>query len=494
MNEMDGTRISRRRFLQVGAMTAAGATMAACAAPAAPAPAPEQPAAEAPEAVEPTAPPAEAPAEAPAAEVTNIQFSGWGNEEEDQGVQAAIKVFEEQNGGTVKVEWLHIPDTNVYPDKILAMAAAGAPPDTGFIINGVLRTWVKEGLLLDITDMLKADPVIGVPGYFIEPQEEQRCSYDGRWYGIGSCWVAPHVYYNAESFEEAGIEPPTNNASEAWTWSTLLENARKLTVDTAGKHPGESGFDPESVDRYAIQWPTWSIPLHAAIQSNGGQWLDSETQLLALDTPEATEALQAVADLMLVEHVMPQAAAMESLGMSNTQMLENKKLAMAVDGSWALSWITKINAPLGTAVLPMIDAPATDMQAHLHSAFKATTKPEASWQWLSFLATEFYQLLFLRMGLWLPSQTALMTDEGLKKWMTLRTAPGEGVHPEGFEKIVTEYVPQYGKVLYMPPGYPKADAIITPALDAIWIGDKTAAEAMAEAVPEANAILQAEQG
>jgi multiple sugar transport system substrate-binding protein len=98
----------------------------------------------------------------------------------------------------------------------------------------------------------------------------------------------------------------------------------------------------------------------------------------------------------------------------------------------------------------------------------------------------------LRIGLWLPSQTALMTEEGLKKWMTLRTAPGQGVHPEGYELIVNEYVPKYGHVLYMPPGYPKADAVITPALDAIWIGDKTAEQAMAEAVPEANAILEAE--
>jgi ABC-type glycerol-3-phosphate transport system substrate-binding protein len=53
-------------------------------------------------------------------------------------------------------------------------------------------------------------------------------------------------------------------------------------------------------------------------------------------------------------------------------------------------------------------------------------------------------------------------------------------------------VPQYGQVLYMPPGTPKTDAIITPALDAIFVGDKTAEEAMTQAVPEANAILEAE--
>ena len=54
--------------------------------------------------------------------------------------------------------------------------------------------------------------------------------------------------------------------------------------------------------------------------------------------------------------------------------------------------------------------------------------------------------------------------------------------------------PKYGKVLYMPPGYSKIGSIINPAFDAIWVGDKTAEEAMAEAVPDANVILAEEAG
>jgi multiple sugar transport system substrate-binding protein len=264
-------------------------------------------------------------------------------------------------------------------------------------------------------------------------------------------------------------------------------------VDINGNHPGDSSFDIENVDRWGIHWPTWWIPVHSAIASNGGQWIDRDSGLLVLDQPEATEAIQNIADLMLEHQVMPQAVAVEQLGMSNTQMLENGKLAMAVDGSWALAWIHKINATLGTAVLPKMKQPATNMQAHLHSVFANTQNPEAAWSWVSFLATEYYQLLFLQIGLWLPSQTDLMTPEGRQKWMTLRESPTVGVHPEGFEQIVTEFVPKYGHVNYMPPGWAKADAIITPALEAVWIGDQSAEEAMAVAVPEANAILEAEQ-
>ncbi len=469
---MAAYRVSRRGFLQWGGISLAATVLAACAPPAAP---------------QPAAAPAVKEEVAPAAKEVTISFMGWGGPEEDEGVRAAIKVFQEENP-SIKVTWLHTPEN--YSEKLLAMIAAGTPPDTAFIRNQEFMTYAHEGMLLDITEKLKADLVIGKPGYFIEPQETERSTYKGRWYGIGSCWTASHLYLNADIFEEAGIEPPSNDPDEAWDWAHFLEVARQLTVDVNGKHPGENGFDPENVDRWAIYWDTWWMHLNAAIQSNEGQYIDRESGLLALDQPAATEALQSIADLVLVHHVMPQSRVFQELGMSNTQMLENRKLAMAVDGSWALAWMHKIQATLGTAVLPKMKRPATGMQAHLHSILKATKYPEESWMWIRFLATEFYQLIFLRMGLWLPSQTALMTEEGLKKWMTTRTSPTEGVHPPGYELIVTEYVPKYGHVLYQPPGYQKVESILNPAFDAIWIGDKTAEEAMKEVVPEANAIFE----
>jgi hypothetical protein len=53
-------------------------------------------------------------------------------------------------------------------------------------------------------------------------------------------------------------------------------------------------------------------------------------------------------------------------------------------------------------------------------------------------------------------------------------------------------VVNHGKVLYMPPGWPKVGSIIDPALDPVWIGKAQVAEVLPEAVAEANAILQEE--
>ena len=344
------TKLSRRDFMKVAGLVSGAGILVACQ--------PAGTATDAPAAGETAAP--------PAAETVTITFTGWGGTEEDEGVKAAVKYFEGQNPN-IKVNWIQIPEN--YGEKILSMVAAATPPDTAFIYNTIFQQYVKDGLLLDITDNMKQDPVISKPDYFIEPQESERCTVDGKWYGFGSCWVAPHIYYNADIFEKEGITPPSNNPDEAWDWDTFLEISKQLTIDVNGNHPGDSGFDPDNMERWAIQWPTWSIPLHAAIASNGGHWLNQETGLIELDKPEATEALQKVADLMLVQNVSPRGTAFEALGLTNTQMLENGKLAMAIDGSWALSWITKINAKLGTAVCPKIVEPATDMQAHIHCGF-----------------------------------------------------------------------------------------------------------------------------
>jgi multiple sugar transport system substrate-binding protein len=348
------------------------------------------------------------------------------------------------------------------------------------------RTLIANTLLLDITDNLKADPLVGAKGYFIEPQEEQRCTQDGKWYGIGSCWVAPHIYYNADVFAEAGVEPPSNDPAKAWTWQQFLDAATALTIDATGKHPNESGFDAENIQRWGVQWANNWYFLDSAIVGNGGYYVDPNTGLFVLDQPAATEAVQNLADLVLKHKVSPAGTAMEALGMTNTQMLDTGRLAMAIDGSWALSWLYKITAKLGTGVLPgMSEKTGTDMQAHFHSGFTSTQHPAESWEWLRFLATPFYQTQFCKIGLWLPSQTDLMTQEGLTTWLT------PGVHPDGYVDIATKFVPQYGKTMFMPPGWQEANTqVIVPAIEKIWIGDATAEEALIAVMPEANKILQ----
>jgi multiple sugar transport system substrate-binding protein len=457
---MDSKRLSRRGFLQLAGATGSLVFLAACQAPI-------------PGATSGSA------GGAPTQERVKIEFLGM------PGMPDAIPEeqarFHEEHPD---VEWVLVEQQEGV--QLLTLLAAGTPPDCSRIESNVYRTFVVEDVLVDITDFIDADPLFSAPDYWIQPQETDRCAVNGRWYGIGSCWVAPHIYYNLDLFEEVDIEPPSNDPEQAWSWNHFLEVARQMTIDANGNHPGSADFDINNVERWGVNWPTWWIPLHAAVQSNGGQWVDQNSQQIALDRPEATEALQRIADLMLVHQVMPQSTFLSALGMSGAQLLETKKVAMQVDGSWALSWLYQIEGTLGTAALPKMKRPATDMQAHLVCAVKGKTNLSQSWDLLRFLSSPWYQERYCNLGLWLPSQTSLMTDEAIARWCV------EPIHPPGYQDIVTKYTVNYGHYLTMPIGYPKAvGTVLQPAFDSIWTGAKTAEEAMS-VVPNANAVLAEE--
>ncbi|MCE7982338.1 MAG: extracellular solute-binding protein [Caldilinea sp. CFX5] len=458
MQEKPNFSLTRRQFLRLSAGMAGSVALVACAAPG--------------------VAPAGGGGAAPAAETIVIEFLGDpGNPDNYPDEQAK---FREENPG---LDWKQVQQQEGV--QLLTLIAAGTPPDAARVESNLYRTFVKDKVLVDITDLIEADSLLSKPDYWLQPQETDRCAVDGRWYGIGSCWVAPHMYFNAEVFEAAGIEPPSNDPEQAWEWDKFVEVAKQMTTDVNGKHPGEDGFDPENVDVWGVNWPTWWIPLHAAIQSNEGTWINSEGKL-ALDSPEATQALQRIADLRFVHQVMPQAAQMEGLGMSDVQLLETKKVAMHVDGSWALSWLYKIEGKLGTAVLPKMKRPATDLQAHIVTIVNGAKHTEEAWQLVRFLSSPWYQQRYCEQGLWLPSQTALTTPEAVAEWCT------EPVHPAGYVDIVTKYVPKYGHFLTMPTGYIKAqDTIVNPALTAIFNGEQTAEEAM-KVIPDANKVMEEE--
>ena len=418
-------------------------------------------------------------------DVITVSFAGWGQPPEQEGVLAAIEVFEQENPG-IRVEWRHTPD-NEFTRVFLSDVAAGTPADTSFIMSDTYETFRSEGLLLDITDRIMNDPLLGQENYFL-PQEAARCADDnGRWHGIGSTWVAPHLYYNAALLEEAGITPPGFQDDEIWDWDTFVENAKQLTLDSNGRHPDDAGFDPDDIVQWGVEYPLFPNPtyLTAAVFSNGGQFINENGS--GLDSPEAMEALQNLADLIYVHHVAPRSAAMSSLGMANTQMLDTGRLAMVVEGSWALSWINSsaLSIPLGVGALPKMSQAATYMQAHFHSVLNATDNPDQAWEWVRFLATPFYQTQFMKIGLWLPSLTELTTEEAMDDWFT------EGIHPENYREFLTDYLPKYGVTTRIPNGYVEANLnYITPAYEAIANGTP-ADEVLPDAVQQANEIIAA---
>ena len=467
--------ISRRSFLQTAGMVGAASVLAACA-PQAPTAAPAATAA--PKKEEPTAAPVQA-------EV--VQIECLGDPGDPTKYEEEMKRFEEMNPG---VKWVQVQQAEGTSrlEQLMTLVAAGTPPDVSRVESDVYRTFCKDKLLMDITDRITVDPELSKKDFWIQPQESDRCVYEGKWYGIGSCWVAPHFYYNVELFDELGIEPPSNDPDQAWTWDHFIEVAKQITIDNNGKHPDDAGFDAQNIKRFGAHWPTWWIPLHAAVQSNGIDWVDPKTGTIMLDTPEAMEALQRVADLQFVHHVAPSAATLTATGMGESQFMETKLVGLYNTGSWALNWLWQIKGKIGTGVLPKMARPGTDMQAHIMTVVRETKKPDAAWKLVRYFSDPWYQERYCKSGLWIPSQTQLLQPSAIANWCT------EPEHPKGYDMIVTKYTKNYGHYLTMPVGYTKAsETVLQPAFDKLFNGEAKAADVLPEAVKQANQIMQEEQ-
>ena len=60
----------------------------------------------------------------------------------------------------------------------------------------------------------------------------------------------------------------------AWDWPALTKVAKLLTIDKAGKHSGEAGFDATNIVQYGFNFGWEGHPNYwGAFMSNGGQML-----------------------------------------------------------------------------------------------------------------------------------------------------------------------------------------------------------------------------
>jgi multiple sugar transport system substrate-binding protein len=420
-----------------------------------------------------------------AQESVEISMMGWGSPLEKENVDKGMQAFEEQNPG-ITVDWIHIPVAADQQLELKSAIAGGTAPDVFW--STPYRDFVVLGAAMDVTAYLQADPVLGAPDYFLQPQETERATVNGKWFGIGSCWVAPHIYYNADLLAAAGIEPPSPDPAQAWTFDHFREVGKALTFDSEGRHPGDAGFDINNVTQWGVTWGTFDIPLAAAIYSNGGYTYGTD-HTHGFGSPEALAAIQAIADLTIVDQIAPVPAVLQQMGMSDIQGLASGNIAMAITGSWALQDVATLGFNYGCGCLPVFQEPATVMLAHSHCISSTTEHPDEAWKLLAYLSSDEYQLGLIKVGLWLPSHTSLLTPEGIASWLT------EGVHPPGYELIVTEYAAKYGHNLFYPAGYAEANSLITAALDPVWIGEQTAQEALVDsgALDELSAHLLEQQ-
>ncbi|MDD9205790.1 sugar ABC transporter substrate-binding protein, partial [Georgenia sp. 10Sc9-8] len=179
---------------------------------------------------------------------------------------------------------------------------------------------------------------------------------DGSLWGVPQLWDSIALYYNAELVEEAGVDPTELRwAPDAGADDTLLAAARALTTDTEGDHPGEEGFDPDSVETYGFnaQADLQAIYIDFLAQ-NGARYQDGDQYAFA--SPEGAEAFQYLVDLINTHHVAPSAADTNTNGDLTRDLFLQQRLALFQSGPYNLRTIYD-NADFEWGLAPMVAGP-----------------------------------------------------------------------------------------------------------------------------------------
>lgn len=416
----------------------------------------------------------------PAPEVVTLRFTYWGTEVEKEAVEEMVQAFETENPG-IQVEAMHIPDSE-YITRVSSMIAAGRPPDVGYMLDTYALQWASEGKIMDLTDIVQADPELSS-----RLPETYYPMGLGRTIGTSTAVEVMLLFYNKDLFDAAGVPYPPASAEAAWTWDEFLDAAQRITVDRNGRHPGEDGFEPDNIRVYGVSFPksAW-YSYYPFIYSNGGALVNDDGTRLTIDSPEAIEAIQRLADLMWVEHVTPTPAQEQGLPPSDA-LFQTGQLAMDIRGQWKLLDYSNMEGlRFGVGVLPKMKTAKTLLLGSPTVIFSSTPHLDVAIRFYKFHNDPKVVDLFAR-GLWMPLQERYYTDPAtIASWIDNPAHP-----PESREAIVDYtlccvvraphfYVKNFGQI---------ASEVIQPAIDRVWSNQATAAQAMRQAVRDAAPLM-----
>jgi multiple sugar transport system substrate-binding protein len=411
-------------------------------------------------------------AAAQSGEKIKLTYSHWGSEDEKASTKATLDAFMKANPN-IEVEQMYIPDSgDPYLEKMTAMAASATLPDAALFPDPNTLDWALKDMFLDLSDI-----------YTGEHEKVDAVTFrtpDGKIAGVAGAQEIALLWYNKDMFDAAGIAYPPAEVDKAWTWDQFVDTAKQLTVDTNGKKAGESGFDPQNVDHFGCKVGLWDLLYFAFIRSNGGDLFSEDWLKLTLDRDENYQALDTLAALANEYHIQPAYGVKGGIGdLGTSEALLSKKIAMVVDGQWSLETLNRMKKEeglnFGIGVLPKMKDAVTTACGGPIIAFKSSKHPNEAKQLVSFIMDPHQTPDYIHGGLWMPNEKRWYSQADLlADWIN-----NEG-HPAEYKTAVVDYSKNVTRPMpiYRIPGYSGLMNIVTPALETIWLGKSSAAEAI----------------
>jgi multiple sugar transport system substrate-binding protein len=361
-------RISRRDFLRLSVVAAAGAFLASC-------------------------------RQSPLSRVSNdngpvqLVYQDWRTEWFPGLAQEMLAEFH-QTHPNIRV--FYTPDPENLEETMLADMEAGTAADVFSGCCDFYPVFAQKGYTLNLQPYVDSDLDKTTIEDWSEAQYKALALPDGNRFALPKYHGALALYYNKDMFDQASVTYPDGT----WTYDDYLAAMKKLTnrkgADTL--HWG-SMFDV-TWDRIQIHVNGW-----------GGHYVDPEDptscQMSAKPAQEAMEWLRA---RMWDDKVMASFLDVENI--ETRQAFINQKIAMVEDGSWALKDILS-EAVFRIGVAPFPTGPkrhATLGTTDGFSIYAGTKHPEAAWEFLKFLISKDYGRAMARTHFLQPARASIIED------------------------------------------------------------------------------------
>lgn len=286
--------------------------------------------------------------------ITYTNFiSNDGNEE---NLQTIIDAFEEENPDiTVEVTTLPYGD---YGTALQTDLAAGTVSDVFDIEYSNYASYQANGVLAPLE--------VANPDAY-RPSLLEAYSTDGTSYALPSSFSDVVLYYNADLFDAAGLDYPTND----WTWADEKAAAEALTDQAAGVW---GDHQPISFYEY-----------YKVLAQNGGQFLNDDKTAVAFNTPEGLEAAEWLVNKSGT--VMPTIEQGQGTPDFDTNLFKDGKLAMLHTGIWIFGAVADVPFNWDIAVEPGNTEQASAVFSNAIGVSAASEHVDAATKWAEFLTS-----------------------------------------------------------------------------------------------------------
>jgi multiple sugar transport system substrate-binding protein len=251
------------------------------------------------------------------------------------------------------------------------------------------------------------------------------------------------LWYNTGLFTEAGLNPPPAKYGDQykmpdgsmvdWTWDTVAKVAKLLTIDSAGKHSGEAGFDATKIVQYGFSF-AWEnkVTYWGTFMSNGGQLLvpGGSKGSYAAKVPETWKAAWKwyYDGMWGSEPYVPQNAVEQSADFDSGNSFASGKLGMLENPSWYLCCVgdlTKAGGKFDFGAMPIgLDGKvAGRVDADTFRIWKGTKHPAEAFTVLAYLIDNGINKLVVGTPTQPPAYGAIPSNSALRgPWLTAQKA------------------------------------------------------------------------